>query len=103
MTNKPKTKIAPSSNWKKLLPTIKATQSTTKTTDSKKRKFSHDKETEWNKKKRISQTKEQKEIVKIPKKEELWFDIDEKDLESAYGKKLSAKEEKTEEKKEKLK
>ncbi|CAO3625098.1 unnamed protein product [Cunninghamella blakesleeana] len=97
---KTKTKIAPSSNWKKLLPTIKATQTTaTKKTNSKKRKATNEKETESNKKKRTD--KEQKKSINIPKKEELWFDIDEKDLETAYGKKLSAKEEKIEEKKRK--
>jgi hypothetical protein len=37
------------------------------------------------------------EQVKIPNKEDLWFEVDEKDLEEAYGRKLTKEEEATEE------
>ncbi|ORX58115.1 hypothetical protein DM01DRAFT_1333780 [Hesseltinella vesiculosa] len=68
---------APSSNWKKLLPTIKATQTTT----SKKRKASTSLKDGV---KAVKHAKSSDNKV-IPKKEDLWFDVDEDSLATAYG------------------
>ncbi|CAO3597594.1 unnamed protein product [Absidia cylindrospora] len=99
MKTKTKSKLAPSSNWKKLLPTIQATQTTPA---SEKRKRSTKNESTKNKKIRSDKATKEKEVkpveeVKIPNMDDLWFDVDEKDLEAAYGRKLTKAEEATEE------
>ncbi|KAI8366668.1 ribonuclease H-like domain-containing protein [Radiomyces spectabilis] len=89
-------KQAPSSNWKKLLPTIKATSSSTKKTTGKRKASTTTTTTVVKKSKTDTTTKQD---VAIPKKDELWFgeDIDEETLNKAYGKKTSASDAKEEE------
>ncbi|KAI8084661.1 ribonuclease H-like domain-containing protein [Halteromyces radiatus] len=105
------TKSAPSSNWKKLLPSIKATQTTTtssttlgkrkgestKVLKTKKTKRTHDSDIKEKTKKNDNGVKITPDNKVIPKKDDLWFEVDEKDLEVAYGRKLTKTEEETEE------
>ncbi|SAM00239.1 hypothetical protein [Absidia glauca] len=89
---KTKTKVVPSSNWKKLLPTIQATQTTT--TGKRKRSIKSGR-TEKDKKKKSD--KEEPVVAAIPNKEDLWFEVNDEDLQEAYGRKLTKEEMETEE------
>ncbi|KAG1465955.1 hypothetical protein G6F46_001513 [Rhizopus delemar] len=82
--------IAPSSNWKKLLPTIAPKN------ESKKRKtneFEISPNYKGNKKRKLEELKalkkETKKEAEIPKKDDLWFgdDIEEEVLKNVYGNK----------------
>ncbi|KAI8341671.1 ribonuclease H-like domain-containing protein [Chlamydoabsidia padenii] len=92
MKAKSNTKTAPSSNWKKLLPTIQATQTTT--TGKRKRST---KPGRTDKKQKSDSSSDKKDKVVIPNKDDLWFEVNEEDLEQAYGHKLTKEEEATEE------
>ncbi|KAI8143492.1 ribonuclease H-like domain-containing protein [Fennellomyces sp. T-0311] len=84
----------PSSNWKKLLPTIQASEP--KKTSDKKRKASdqHHGRFKRSKKTTTTQKEDGKTVTTVQSKEELWFgeDIDEKSFEQVYGKRKTSKE-----------
>ncbi|ORZ17340.1 ribonuclease H-like domain-containing protein [Absidia repens] len=97
MKSKTKTKSAPSSNWKKLLPTIKSTKTEVTTTGKRQRSTTKESRSHGKKPRHDNQEVTKAQEVSIPKTEDLWFDVDEKDLEEAYGRKLTKEEEATEE------
>ncbi|KAF7721656.1 3'-5' exonuclease [Apophysomyces ossiformis] len=82
--------VTASSNWKKLLPTIKS--SSPKQTSNKRKSTDADNKSHTKKKIKVEESVK----TAIPSKDDLWFgdDIDEKDLQLAYS---SAKELKKEE------
>ncbi|CAO3587217.1 unnamed protein product [Absidia cylindrospora] len=96
MKSKTKTKTAPSSNWKKLLPTIKSTKTEVTTAGKRKRLTTKESRTNGKKPRNDNEVTKAPEVL-IPKTEDLWFDVDDKDLEAAYGRKLTKEEEATEE------
>ncbi|KAI9475352.1 ribonuclease H-like domain-containing protein [Zychaea mexicana] len=99
MKQKPPVITTPSSNWKKLLPTIQQAEPKKPNDKKRKAKDQHSDGKFKRSKKTIGTVLQVEKSTKtattsVPSKDELWFgeDIDEKTFEQVYGKRKTAKE-----------